>query len=167
MMALPHMLAGAAIGKLVRRPWVAYPAALASHFVLDVVPHLDPHGMFGAPRGGLTVSEATVSGADFVLAAVLITWLAWRQPERGVILGAAFCAIIIDLVNNVPPWGHWFRMGRYTGGISTWHHGIQHNLKPDQWPLGISTQLVVCALSLWAIWPRRGVVASAPSAVRR
>ena len=54
MMATPHMVAGAAIGRLLRRPWLAYPAAFVSHFLLDIVPHIDSHALFGADHGGLT-----------------------------------------------------------------------------------------------------------------
>jgi len=38
MVATPHLVAGAAIGKLFRRPWLAYPLAFGSHFLLDFVP---------------------------------------------------------------------------------------------------------------------------------
>lgn len=31
MMATPHMLTGAALGRARHRPWLVYPAALASH----------------------------------------------------------------------------------------------------------------------------------------
>lgn len=34
-----HMLAGALIASLSKNPWVAFPVAFASHFVLDSLPH--------------------------------------------------------------------------------------------------------------------------------
>lgn len=39
MLVAPHASAGVAIGVLVANPLVAIPAAIASHFVLDTVPH--------------------------------------------------------------------------------------------------------------------------------
>ncbi len=35
MLATPHMCAGAALGAILRRPWLTWPAAFASHFLLD------------------------------------------------------------------------------------------------------------------------------------
>lgn len=34
-----HILTGAAIASIAPNPWVAVPAALASHYILDLVPH--------------------------------------------------------------------------------------------------------------------------------
>jgi hypothetical protein len=45
MTATNHALTGAAIAMLVKRPELAIPAALLSHFVLDAVPHYNPQGM--------------------------------------------------------------------------------------------------------------------------
>jgi hypothetical protein len=49
MLLVPHAAAGAALGKWFRSPWIAVPLALAIHFVLDMLPHIDSHGLFGAP----------------------------------------------------------------------------------------------------------------------
>ena len=52
MTATPHILAGAAIGKVLRRPWLAWPVAFVSHFLLDFTPHLDSHAVYGVEQGG-------------------------------------------------------------------------------------------------------------------
>src|SRR5947199_309584 len=41
MLATPHLVTGAAIGKVLKRPALAWPVAFASYFLLDHVPHLD------------------------------------------------------------------------------------------------------------------------------
>lgn len=40
MLTTPHLLVGAAIGAQFNNPYIVVPAAVASHFVLDSVPHL-------------------------------------------------------------------------------------------------------------------------------
>jgi hypothetical protein len=72
MMATPHMMAGAAIGKAVGRPWVALPIAFVSHFLLDAVPHLDSATLYGVKHAGPTVPEAAIAIADFVLGCLLV-----------------------------------------------------------------------------------------------
>src|SRR5689334_22534603 len=39
MLVLPHVATGAAIGALVGDPFIAVPLAIASHFILDAIPH--------------------------------------------------------------------------------------------------------------------------------
>ena len=196
MMCTPHILAGAAVAKLLRRPVLAYPAAFATHLALDVVPHLDAHGMFGVPHGGPTTAEAATAVADFVVGAALLVWLASgkgdatffparREPgplpgkrlrplfRRGardhaslpgkrllppfrLLLWGGFCGIVLDLVDNVPPWGPHFQTWAGTAWFSAFHHGIQHNLTPAQWPLGFATQAAVVALAVWVLTAKMG-----------
>jgi hypothetical protein len=155
MMATPHMLAGGALGRVLRRPWLAYPAAFASHFVLDVVPHIDAHGLFGVPGGGLTPPEAVTGFADAFVGATVVALLAARQPVGRVILGGAVFGVLMDLVEYVPPFSLWFGRLAVAAPISAFHHGIQHNVDPSNWPLGVATQAAVVALSLALLWPRR------------
>lgn len=163
MMATPHMFAGAAIGKLTRRPWIAYPTAFASHFLLDYTPHLDSHGLYGVPVGGPTVPEAAIAIADFVVGALLIGWLVWRQADRRVILGGALFGILIDLVEHMPLLGHWFMTWPGTAWFSAFHHGIQPHVAPHEWLLGFGTQLLVILAALWIIRRRTAPGQSSPA----
>ncbi len=155
MTATPHILAGAAIGKVLRRPWLAWPAAFVSHFLLDFTPHLDSHAVYGVEHGGPTAPEAALGTLNFVFGALLILWLVRRQPDRRVVLGGALFGILIDLIEKVPPLGAWFRGWTGTAWLSVFHHSFQHNVTPAQWPLGIATQLVVVAIALWVCIPRK------------
>ena len=154
MMATPHMMTGAVIGKTLRRPWLAWPVAFASHFLLDITPHLDSHNLYGLDHGGPTVPEAAIGIADFVLGAAFVAWLVWRQPNRRVILGAALFAIIIDVIENVPPLGPWFKSWPGTSWLSEFHHAFQLNVEPHQYALDVATQVAVIAIALWLLLPR-------------
>ena len=157
MMATPHMLAGAAIGRVLRRPWLAWPAALASHFVLDVIPHLDSHALFGVKRGGPTPLEAGAGITDFLVGAALVAWLTSGRPGRRVMWGAALFGILMDLVEYVPPVGPWFQTWSGAAWLVNFHHGIQHNVAPAQWPLGMGTQaaLILAAVAICLARPSR------------
>jgi hypothetical protein len=151
MLATPHMLAGAAIGKVLRRPYLALPAAFASHFVLDAVPHLDSHALFGVPHGGPTAPEAIMAVVDVVVGVALVLWLSAGQSGRGLVIWAAFFGIVTDLLDNVPGVNTLFHELPGALSFSAFHHDLQHNVTPAQWPLGVSTQLVVVAVAIWVL----------------
>ncbi len=155
MTATPHILTGAAIGKVLRRPWLAWPVAFVSHFLLDFTPHLDSHAIYGVEQGGPTAPEAALGILNFTFGAVLIVWLLRRQPDRRVVLGGALFGILIDLIATIPPLGAWFKTWPGTAWLGVFHHSFQHNVTPAQWPLGIATQLVVVAIALWVCLPCR------------
>jgi hypothetical protein len=147
------MVTGAAIGKSVRPFWLAAVAAFASHFLLDFIPHSDTHSLFGGP-GGVTRAEVIGTLVDVVLGVALVLWATARQPWRRAAIWAAFAAVVIDLVDNVPPWGPHFQTWAGTAWLSAFHHGIQHNLPRAEWPLGIGIQIVFLAAALWVIRQR-------------
>lgn len=149
MLATPHIVAGGAVGKIARRPWIAFPVALGLHFLLDFTPHIDSHGLFGSPHG-YTRPEVIMGLLDFLLGFVLLILVARRSPYRKVIYGAGFFGIVLDILENLPPGLHW-RTSHATGWISAFHHHFQHNVPPSQWLLGFSTQIVVLAIAVWII----------------
>jgi hypothetical protein len=149
------MVAGAAIGRVLRRPWLAYPAAFASHFVLDIVPHIDSHALFGVKHGGPTRLEAASGVTDFLIGALFVGLVSSRQPSHRVMLGGALFGILIDLVEYIPPFGPWFQNWAGAAWFVGFHHRIQHNLTPAHWPLGAGTQVAVLALALAVCLARR------------
>jgi len=145
------MLAGAAIASAARRPWLAWPAGFLSHFVLDWAPHLDSHALFGVPSGIPTRPEMAMALADTMVGVFLVLWLVRGRPDRGLLIGGALFGILIDLADNVPPWGPYFRHWAGTAWLSAFHHGTQHNVTPEQWPLGFGTQAAVLGLATGAL----------------
>jgi hypothetical protein len=71
-----------------------------------------------------------------------------------VLLGSALCAIIIDLVDNVPPFEIWFEAWPGTAWLSSFHHAFQANVASDAYPLGIATQVAALGVALWILLPR-------------
>jgi hypothetical protein len=150
MLATPHIVGGAAVGKLARRAWIAFPLAFGLHFLLDFTPHIDSHALFGSPYG-YTRPEVIMGILDFLVGVALVILVVGRRPGWKVIYGAAFFGIVIDLFENIPPGGHWWRTSHATGWISTFHHSFQHNVPPSNWPLGFGTQVIVLAIAIWII----------------
>lgn len=90
MRAINHTVTGAVIGAAVSNPWLALPAALMSHVVLDAIPHA------GGEKGGHTSTFFKVSllidaalSAGFLLAVMLLQPHNWLQIIACGALGAA------------------------------------------------------------------------------
>ena len=158
MLATPHIITGAAIGRATGKMRLALPLAFLAHFVLDYIPHLDAHGLFGRAGPGVTPMEAIGASADAALGLTLVLWATRRQPLRPVMLWAAFFGVVLDLLDNVPPFTGLFRGWSGTLWLSAFHHAHQHNVPIPSWPLGFATQLVVVLIGIWYL--RRDAVRS-------
>ena len=89
MTATNHALTGAAIGLIVGEPLLALPAAFASHFVCDALPH------FGAKHPNRIIKTAgfrTYLMLEAGLCFTLVCLLAIVQPEHWLL--ASFCAFL-------------------------------------------------------------------------
>ena len=115
MLLTNHVLSGALIGALTRRPLPAFAAGVASHFVLDAVPHwgnLDwRHFLRVAVADGLV--SLAVAGA---LAAASPS--AWRAAVLAGMAGAA----VPDLDK---PSKLWFGRSPFPAAFDRVHMGIQ------------------------------------------
>jgi hypothetical protein len=90
MRMINHAMTGALIGLAVGEPAVAVPIALASHFVLDAIPHHDS----AKPDSEYLRSKwfTTVLVIDILLCILLVLILAARQPLHWQL--AAICAFV-------------------------------------------------------------------------
>lgn len=102
MMATTHILAGAAVARLGRRWWVAWPAAFASYFLLDVIPHVNVEQFLHYPAKGW------VTLLDAVVGLVLIERMTRRHRDRGLLLGGVAVVLLAAAASNVSHALAWF-----------------------------------------------------------
>lgn len=103
MIELPHTIVGAAIAVKVGNPALALPLALASHFVLDPIPHWNPHLYTELKRDGKVSSRSKLfMVGDVVLSLVLGSFIAFKMLPNItlfiVVLLGAFAAVFPDLI---------------------------------------------------------------------
>lgn len=102
MMATTHILAGAALGRLLRRPQWAWPAAAVSYFVLDALPHVNLEQYFQHPAKGLVALGDAAVG-------LTIAWLLIRRaPDRTVMAGAVIMVALVGILTNAAHMLLWF-----------------------------------------------------------
>jgi hypothetical protein len=112
-----HVLSGALIGALARRPLPAFAAGVASHFVLDAMPHW---GQWGSQRQFLHVAVPD----GLVSLATMGAFAAMSPPDRrlAVVAGMAGAALPdLDKPTNL-----WFGWSPFPGPVNRFHSRIQH-----------------------------------------
>ncbi len=117
MLLTNHVLSGALIGALVRHPLPAFAAGVASHFVLDAMPHW---GQWGSRRRFLRV--AMTDGLTGL--AAMGAFAAVSPPDRrlAVVAGMAGAALPdLDKPANV-----WFGRSPFPAAVDRFHSRIQH-----------------------------------------
>jgi hypothetical protein len=127
--ATNHALTGAVIGLVIGQPLIAVPAALASHFVCDALPHFKvdlPDKVLLKTRG---FRDYLI--ADASLCVLLVAVLAFFQPQHWLLASVcAFLATSPDLLSiniylKIRRGQHWKR-----SAFSKFAYGIQWFQRP-------------------------------------
>ena len=155
MLETPHVIVGAAIAAKVVNPAVAIPLAFTSHFLLDMVPHWNPHILTELKRDGKISkkSKAVISG-DVVLALIVGTAIAATAlPNTTLfitIMLSSFAAVLPDLIEA--PYFFTKYRSKFLESWLKFQKSIQ--VDADNWS-GLVTQFAVSVVALW--WLASGV----------
>ena len=116
MLLTNHVLSGALIGALARRPLPAFAAGVASHFVLDAVPHW---GEWGSQRRFLRVAVP-----DGLISLATMGALAAAAPadRRLAVLAGMTGAALPDIDK---PSNLWFGWSPFPAAVDCFHSRIQ------------------------------------------
>lgn len=151
MLETPHALVGAAIATKIPNPVISLPLAFASHFVLDMVPHWNPHLNTETKKFGKVSHSTTVMIAlDVVFALVLGSTVAINYANdtfhmTTIFLGA-FAGVLPDVVE-----APYFFLNWKTKAIEKWL-AFQKSIQVDTTVVpGISTQVATIIAALWWI----------------
>lgn len=156
MLITPHAFAGAAIGVATGNPILGFGLGLASHFVLDAVPHTDPGTWhFYEPFNtheldarDFTTGIVDVSIATLGLVALSgVTPIAAAAPVAGIVGGVLpDTFVVIGLFFPKFPKMKFIKW--YYDLVEKYHY----TARPKQWVLGVVTQLVVILGALWYLF---------------
>lgn len=152
MLETPHVALGAAIAIKVGNPYLAIPLALASHFLLEKVPHWNPHLNTEMKKyGHLTNKTRLIIALDTTLALGLGIFIAFKALPNSslslLVIASSFAAIIPDLLESP-----YFIFGIRNKYIQRWI-ALQKKIQIDTTPFwGILTQIVVLSSTLYWIF---------------
>lgn len=105
MLETPHVVVGAAIATKIPNPLIAIPLALGSHFILEKVPHWNPHlNTEKRKYGKITKKSTKIVIVDVAISLVLGGFIAFRAlPDIGhtvTILASCLAASLPDIVEG-------------------------------------------------------------------
>lgn len=152
MLALNHILVGAAIGSQTDNLPAVVGLSFASHFVLDFLPHID-QGLEIDGQGLKWVTKYFLAGIDIFASLFIIILILMGRPELHqppIILGAV-TALLVDIIFNVPFWNWWFRKTRPFSVIHNFHEMIHKPLQKYQYSIGIPLQIIIVIMSVWLL----------------
>lgn len=152
MLETPHVALGVAIALKTGNPWVAIPLSLASHFLLERVPHWNPHlNTEIKTYGKLTNKTKFIIAIDTTLALALGLFIAYKAlPDTNLFLTiilSAFTSILPDLLES--PYFFFGVKNKYM----KWWIDLQKSIQVDATPFwGILTQVVVLSACIFWIF---------------
>jgi hypothetical protein len=150
MLETPHVAIGAAIATKIPNPYLAIPLAFLSHFVMDRIPHWNPHLVTETKKyGSPTRKSVIIIVVDVALSLILGTYLSLQAlPDKAhaaTIFLACFASVLPDLI-EFP----YFFLKVRSKFLNTWLM-FQKSLQVDTTPFwGLLTQVItVAAVFLW------------------
>lgn len=148
MLETPHIAVGAVIAKLIPNPFISVPLSFASHFILDMTPHWNPHLNTEIKKyGKLKSSTLAVIAIDLVFSIVLTTFLVYKSlPNNYYALNVFLCCISSILPDVVE--GPYFIFGYKNKFLEIWMK-LQKRIQVDAnvfW--GSITQIIVLYSSI-------------------
>lgn len=162
MIATAHVIiggaTGTAVGLLTQNPVAAIAAGIVSHFVCDLIPHLDHPPTILKDRNGDIIWTPMVwifAITDSIVAGLVVLGI-WHIfvgfPELSPFVFGAIGGYLPDLIDNVPFWNQYTRP---LPGLKQFHifHDAIHAAWQDRFPmekyawLGIASQVIFVSLA--------------------
>ena len=143
MLTTPHLLVGAAIGSQFNNAYIVVPAAVASHFVLDSVPHL----MGIVEVHDMDKKDLAFVAGDVILGVCLIYIFSLLTPNPAMIYLGAFASMVPDFHHTFQALFGPHKLKKYT------HLHLKFHYKKKMSPFtGMASQALTILLSIVFIW---------------
>lgn len=152
MLETPHVVVGAAIAFKVMNPALALPLALGSHFILDRIPHWNPHTYtetqkYGRPSRQSTII-ATIDAFLAIGSGIFIASQVLPQLDNFIIiLAACFLSVLPDV--SKAPYYYFNNRGSLLNKWVDIERSIQVETKNVL--IGMTTQIAVIIAAFWWI----------------
>jgi hypothetical protein len=141
---------GIAIASKFPNPWVAIPLSFASHFILDKVPHWNPHLYTETQKDGHPSVKSTRTAIFDIGAALLLgsgfAYMALPDTNKAIlILACSFASVLSDVLKY--PYYYLHSRQKWLVKWVHFERSLQVDAKSMFW--GLTTQFLVIASSIW------------------
>jgi len=140
-----HAVTGALVAAAIGKPAIALPAALLSHFAIDMLPHWD----YEVPGDNQIKQAAVMIDATFSMATLLILAVTVSAPQRLIIAGG-FLGVLPDIM-----WAQKIVTGSFSKNPNRYVEKIRKIHKKMQWSesrKGIYFEIFWLVLTLFLIY---------------
>lgn len=161
MLITPHIAVGSAIGEVLDSTFLVVVLSIASHYLLDMLPHYDSGVRHGNPEHGITFDfwDWCLVGSDILLGLVLI-YVAYLYTGNVNVIWGGMATFMVDFLDKI------FQVS-FAGGklgldstrpipvVSTlidFHKKIHYKLDKKYWYWGVIVQLLVFVLGIIVIF---------------
>jgi len=152
MLETPHVLVGAAIASKITNPLLSMPISFMSHFILDKVPHWNPHLNSETEKYGKPTKKSTIITAlDVTTSLIVGSFIAYRAyPNVSQTINILVCCFMASLPDIVE--GPYYFLG-FRGKLSKKWIGWQKSIQVDtKFIPGALSQLTTILASLYWIF---------------
>lgn len=152
MLETPHVALGIAIASKIPNPWVSIPLAFASHFLLERVPHWNPHlntetKKYGKPTKNSTIIVIIDVAISLSLGFFVASKALPDSTQAINILLCSFASVLPDVLE-----GPYFFLGVRNKFLENWIK-FQKSLQVDAKIIpGLTTQLITLVATLFWIF---------------
>ncbi|OGM24544.1 hypothetical protein A3D00_04845 [Candidatus Woesebacteria bacterium RIFCSPHIGHO2_02_FULL_38_9] len=151
MLETPHVVVGAAIATKIGNPFLAIPLAFGSHFLLERVPHWNPHLNTELKKYGKPTKQSTMLViVDVILSLTFGLSIASKVlPDLGhaaTVVAACFFSVLPDIME-----GPYYFLNKRNKLIEKWIN-FQKSIQADTSLIpGLLTQLATIFTAIWWI----------------
>lgn len=152
MLETPHVALGIAIATKIPNPWISIPLAFTSHFLLERVPHWNPHlntetKKFGKPTKNSTIIVIIDVAVSLALGFFVASKSLPNVNQSINILLCSFASVLPDVLE-----GPYFFLGVRNKFLENWIK-FQKSLQVDAKIIpGLTTQLITLIATLFWIF---------------
>lgn len=153
MLETPHVALGMAIAVKTGNPYFAIPLSLTSHFVLDTVPHWNPHFYTETKKFGKPSKLSTkIAIVDEIVAIILTLFVAWTfLPNLDQALLILVCSLMSVLPDQIK-FPYFFFKKMRKGLIQRWTDW-ERSLQVEVGPFwGIINQILITVFSFYWLY---------------
>ena len=139
MLSSQHAIVGGAVGLATGNPFLGFLAGMASHHVLDMLPHVDGipernegYRFSSRASGDWPKSEYIIAYVDSFVTLVILLSVVLHLHDAGKVLvffSGAIGGVFPDLMDNVPFWEKRFRQTKF----GSWYHRSVHQKLHFHW----------------------------------
>lgn len=152
MLETPHVVVGAAIASKIVNPMLSIPLSFVSHFILEKVPHWNPHLNTETEKYGKPTSKSTIIAfIDVSIALFIGSYIAYKAlPDTAQSINILACCLSASLPDIVE--GPYFFLGFRNKILKKWINWQKSIQIDTKFIPGMTAQILTVASSLYWIF---------------